>query len=204
MKKTLKTLLVIMLAFTVLFCLAGCGNKEEEEKKELSMGKWEDGVYENSFLKYKFELPEGWTASTDKEIASQMKLGEDVLANEGKYISEASKLSAVYFAAAKEATGNNILIMAEKTGANATLDQYMSALKSQLTSLTELNYEVTDEGTEKLGNAECSTITLKENQYGIAQKSYVYKEGDYFVLVTMTSVEGEDLFDELKNNFKAN
>ncbi len=203
MKKTLKTLLVIMLAIALLFCLTGCGEKEEN-KKEFSMGEWKDEVYENSFLKYKFELPEGWKASTDKEIATMMQLGEDVLANEGKYISEASKLSAVYFAAAKEATGNNILIMAEKTGTNATLDQYVATLKYQLTSLTDMNYEVTDEGTTKLGNAECKTITLKESTLGINQKSYIYKEGDYFILVTMTSVEGESLFNELENSFKAN
>ena len=205
MKKTLKIFAIIIFALVLLVSITGCGNKEEKSSsREFSMGEWKDEVYENSFLKYKFELPSGWTASTDKEIATMMQLGEEVLENEGQYISEATKLSAVYFAAASEGTGNNVLIMAEKTASLATLDEYMEILKNQLTGLTELDYVVIDEGTGKLGNAECSTITLQETELGIVQKSYVYVEGEYFVLVTMTSVEGESLFDELENNFKAN
>lgn len=203
MKKTFKIFAIIMLSLALLVSITGCGNKEEE-KRNFDMGEWKDGVYENSFLKYKFELPEDWTASTDKEIAAIMQLGEDVLESEGKYISEVAKLSAVYFAVARDATGNSILIMAEKTTSMATLDEYMTALKTQLTSLTELEYTVIDEGTSKLGNAECSTVTFRESELGLLQKSYVYEEGEYFVVVTMTSTEGETLFDELENNFKAN
>lgn len=203
MKKILKIFTIIMLALVLLVSVTGCGNKEEE-KKEFDMGEWKDGVYENSFLKYNFELPTGWTASTDKEIATMMQLGEDILVNEGKYVSEASKLSAVYFAAAREGSGNNILIMGEKSTEVATLDEYIDAYKTQLTSLTDLDYSIVDEGTATLGNAECKTVTLKESTLGITQKTYVYEEGEYFILVTMTSVEGESLFTELENNFKAN
>lgn len=206
MKKTLKIFSIIMILLVLVLTITACGDKKDEEtaKKEFSMGEWKDGVYENSFLKYKFELPENWTASTDKEIATIMQLGEDALESEGKYISEAAKLSAVYFAVAREGTGNNVLIMAEKIASTVTLEEYMETLRTQLTSLTGFNYTVIDEGTAKLGNAECSTLTFNESELGVVQRSYVYVEGEYFILVTMTSVEGESLFDELENHFKAN
>ena len=50
-------------------------DQQEEQKVEISMGNWNNNVYTNDFLGLKFNLPEGWTYSSDEEIAEMMNLG---------------------------------------------------------------------------------------------------------------------------------
>lgn len=205
MKNKLKNFLCVALAGVMLVTLAGCGKKEEEPKKEeektIELGTWEGDVYKNKDLDIKFTLPAGWKAASNSDLAKTMKIGEEVLADEGKYLSEVAKLTSVYYASATErTTGNNIIIMSEKS--TLSFDDYKEAIKEQLVSLTDMKYEVKNEGTEKLGEKTFSTINLDVTAYGLNQKYYIRQEGNVYLSIIMTSIDGDVTFNKLAESFK--
>ena len=149
MKKVIKNTLLIILVASMLFLLVGCGGKDitttneaekneskditttnEEEKnesKEFSMGEWKNNVYTNDFLGLKFNLPEGWSYSSDEEIAKMMDLGVDLLNDEQKMESEVAKLTSVYYMVANDPnTGNSVVLLSEKPLIDLTVDSYLN------------------------------------------------------------------------------
>lgn len=205
MKNKLKSLLCVVLAGVMLITLAGCGKKEEEKKEEenktIELGKWEGDVYTNKDLDLNFTLPAGWKVATDRELAKLMQLGEDILEEEGKYISEVAKLTSVYYLSATEkTTGNNIIIMSEKS--TLSLDKYINTVKEQLKTVEQFAYEVQDEGTEKVGTKTFSTMTVRETSYGISQKYYIRQEGNVYLTILMTSISGDATFNKLVESFR--
>ena len=204
MKNKIKTLLLIVLAGMMLITLTGCGKEDNESKEEekVDLGKWNENVYTNEYLGMKITLPEGWTAATDEQIAKLMNIGEEVLKDEGKYMSEVAKQTSRYYASATEdATGSGIIVMSEKTP-GATLDDYVKALKTQLTSMTQMSYKVTHEGEAKLSGTTWSTLTLTETTYGVAQIYYVCEKDGSFVGIILTSSNGEEKLDTIAKFFE--
>ncbi len=212
LKNNILKLLVIglMLAMS-LTILTGCGKKEENNnqnentsntasdnnqttKKELSRGKWEDKVYTNEFADLKFTLPDGWTRSTDEEIAETMQLGEEVLKNENLYISEISKLNVVYDMMAKNAsTGGNVIVMMEKNA--GTAKDYADSLKTQLEKVTQMNYTIGDITEAKIGDNAYTVVAAKASVSGatVFQSYYLRDEGDYVVAVLVTETSQDNL-----------
>lgn len=205
MKNKVKTFFAVIFVAVILVTLVGCGKKEEEkgvdENPKINLGKWEENVYINGDLEIKFRLPEGWEPATKKEIAKIMNLSEDMLADEGKYMSEVAKQTTVCYAMATDpATGNNIIIMSEK--ATMPLEKYIETVKSQITSMQGMTYNVEQEGTEKLASKDYSAITLSESVYGYKQKQYITEKDGNFIVITMTNFTQEDIFNQLAINFQ--
>ncbi len=213
MKKVIKNTLLIILVASMLFLLAGCGakdvttNNEEEktESKEFSMGKWENNVYTNDFLGLKFNLPEGWSYSSDEEIAEMMDLGTDLLNDEQKMAAEVSKLTSAYYMVANDPnTGNNVVLLSEKPLIDLTVDSYLSQLKNQLTSVDSIKYEMGEEGKETIANKEFTTLTSTAtmNNVTMIQKYYVYKLDKYFVSIIATSTTKDAGINEIIRSFE--
>ena len=210
----LKVLAILVMIVLSLAVLTGCGKKEEntnsnvdntanvgttETKKEIARGKWEDNVYTSEFAELKFTLPEGWTRSTDEEIAAMMQLGATMLEDEGKYNAEIAKLTSVYDMLAKSADQtSNIQVMMEKVALSA--DEYAETLK---TSLEQLSYNI-GETTEKTigGNTyKAVTATVDISGMKMEQSYYVRKEGDYIVGIIVTA-SGDVTTDSIMSNFQ--
>ena len=227
MKKVIKNTLLIILVASMLFLLVGCGGKDitttneaekneskditttnEEEKnesKEFSMGEWKNNVYTNDFLGLKFNLPEGWSYSSDEEIAKMMDLGVDLLNDEQKMESEVAKLTSVYYMVANDPnTGNSVVLLSEKPLIDLTVDSYLNQLKNQLTSVDSINYEMGEEGKETIANKEFATLTATAtmNNVKMIQKYYVYKLDKYFVSIIATSTTQDTGINEIIRNFE--
>lgn len=207
----LKLLVIGLMLVMSLTILTGCGKKEENNnqnenasnttsdnnqttKKELSRGKWEDKVYTSEFADLKFTLPDGWTRSTDEEIAKTMQLGEDVLKDENLYVSEISKLNVVYDMMAKNtSTNGSVAVMMEKSVGNAK--QYADALKTQLGQVTQMNYTIGDITETKIGDNTYTVVPAKASVSGatVFQSYYLRDEGDYVVAVLVTETSQDNL-----------
>lgn len=221
MKKILKNMLIVVLVASMLFVLVGCGKEEEntatenstvtneqpaqEQKVEFSMGEWNNNVYTNNFLGLKFSLPQGWTYSSDEEIAEMMNLGIELLNDDQKAAAELSKLTSVYYIAANNPnTGDSVAVMSEKPSMDVTTEFYINQLKSHLSTVESVNYEIGEISKEKVADREYDTIIATTNVSGIkvAQKYYVYKMDEYFVAIIVTSVTGEEGIKDIIKSFE--
>jgi len=222
MKKTIKSLLILILIGSMLFVLTGCGDKEntkkeeiveqkqetnvdETEKPKFSMGEWNDNVYTNDFLGLKFNLPEGWTYSSDEEIAEMMSIGAEMLNDDQKNLAEIAELYGVYYMVAQDPIkGNNVNVFSEKQITEIDSKTYIDALKTQLLAVQSISYEVVGTSEEKIGDIETTTLTLNANTSGIEimQKYYIYKIDKYMVGIIATSLNGETGIDEIIECFE--
>lgn len=225
MKKTIKSLLILLLVGSMMFALTGCGDKEtakkldekeiveqkqetnveETAKSEFSMGEWNGDAYENDFLGLKFNLPQGWKYSSDEEIAQMMNVGAELLNEDQKNLAEIAELTAAYYMVAKNpTTGNNVTIYSEKQFTEVSAESYIDALKTQLLAVNSINYEVAETSKENVSGIECNTLTLNANMSGVnmIQKYYIYKIDKYMIGIIATSTNGETGINEIANCFE--
>lgn len=217
MKKAIKIALIILLAASMLFVLTGCGGEKveknsvtndqqaEEQKAEISMGEWKNNTYENEFLGIKFNLPEGWVYSSDKEIAQMMNIGTELLNDDQKATAELAKLTSVtYVVANNPNTGSNVTIMSEKPVMEVTTEYYINQLKTQLAAVESINYEIGNISKETVAGREYDTLTVTANVSGIelTQKYFVYKMDEYFVCLLITTTNGDTDINNIVKSFK--
>lgn len=212
-KNILKVLAVMMMLLLSLTVLAGCGKEEsttnneentenKEETKTISQGKWEGNTFTSEFSGLKFNLPEGWTRSTDEEIAEVMQLGKEVLEDEGLYSSKLSELNMVYDMMAKnDATNGSVAVLMEKQSASE--DEYMEALKTQLGSVTQINYNIADITDTVISGDTYKTLQATAEVSGttIYQNYYIRREGDYMVEILATETS-EEAINTIMNSFE--
>ena len=226
MKKLLKSMLIIILAVCMLVTITGCGKKEEKEEPKkaeisnvtndisttdeaettnISMGEWNGNKYTNDYLGMKFNLPTGWTRYSDEEIAEMMNISGEILKDEEQINIELAKLTSVYYLAASDPeTLDNVMLMTEKPIMDVTTELYLNTLKTQLENLNSINYEVGETGKEKVGNREFDTLTTKATTNGVnmIQKYYIYKSGDHFIDIIVTSNSGEQAINKIIKSFE--
>lgn len=213
MKKAIKNIALMACVVAMLFTLSGCGKeegskegkKQEEQKTQFSMGKWEDNVYTNDFLGIKFNLPEGWKAATDEEIAKMMNVGKELLNDDQKALAELAEKSGVYYMSVNDpSTGNNIIVLTEKTAVDVNTEYYINQLKTQLTSVNSVKYTIGETSKATIAGREYDTLTATASMYGYTttQRYYVYKMDKYFVGIIVTSNTGESAIDEMMNSFE--
>lgn len=215
MKKTSKILLIVMSLVLVLITLAGCGNNttnETENKSENTTTKEaiargvidKNNVYTSEFAGIKFTLPEGWAYSTDEQIASMMNVGVEVLKDQKDNLSEILEQTALYDMVANDQTnGTSVMVMFEKSLLNVNEEFYLNNVKKGLESVTELDYQISDEiTTETVGGKEYKVLTATVPAYNMVQKYYVVKKGDYFVDILVTYIDGVADLNAVLANFQ--
>ncbi len=198
MKRNLFVLVLLM--FVLAMAVAA-----PKSSGELSMGEWKKNVYTNDFLGIKYRLPDGWTRYGDEEMAEIMKLGTELISDNQKYLAELAKLNLVYYMLVNNpATGDNIVVMTEKTALDYTVDFYIDSVKAQLQSVENLDYEVSSTSKEKISGVEYSALVANANAGGInmTQKYYARKMGKYFVAIIATSRSGEAAINNMMKAFE--
>lgn len=219
MKKLLKiTALVVCLALVVL-SFAGCGkqentnektstvNQEEKEvakEKELERGKWENNVYTNNFANITFKLPEGWAYSSDEQIAQMMNIGVELLNEDQQDLAKIAEQTSLYDMVANDpSTGASVMVMFEKTALKVNTDFYINKLKTGLEQVDSINYTIDDEiKTEKVGTEEYTVLTTTVPNYKMVQKYYIKQEGNYFIDILITYVDGVTDLETILSNFQ--
>lgn len=217
MKKAIKIALMILLISSMVFVLTGCGDQEEkttkeksesikkeEKEQDFSMGEWKNDVYTNDFLGLKFNLPDGWTYLSDKELASQLNNGLELLNEDQKErVEKALETTGVYYLQAQEhATNNNVIVLTEKIPEGISEEYYLQQVSNQLAVIESVTYNIGEIKEEKISNKEYTTLELEIEDYGILQKQYIYIKGDYVVGIIITSATGEEVFDEVIGKFE--
>ena len=203
MKKTSKILLIVVSLVLVLITLAGCGNnttnntenntENQTAKEAIARGVIdENNVYTSEFAGIKFTLPEGWVYSTDEQIANMMNVGVELLNENKDNLSKILEQTALYDMVANDQTnGTSVMVMFEKSLLNVNEEFYLNNVKKELESVTELDYQITDEiTTETVGGKEYKVLTATVPAYNMVQKYYVVKKGDYFVDILVTYIDG--------------
>jgi hypothetical protein len=168
------------------------------EDKEFGRGTTEENRYNNSFLDFKFTKPENWIYTTDEEFAAMLNLGTEYLGDRYKEALKNNPL--VYDMMARDvATGSSVTVAYEnlsKTFAsNITEEQYMTALKSQLPSVSGMNYQVVgDVENVTIGETEFLRLTCTVSASGVngIQIYNIHKIDGYMALILYT-IMGDDL-----------
>jgi len=143
---------------------ASAGNVEYQK------GILTDKNWESRFLDLRFTMPSGYVMATESEVRGMMEIAADVVNI------DYSKLSTVYeMMATSFPSGHpNVIVMVEKLSlSNMTIEQYVAALKIQLSSITTMTYSFSSDLTDvtiaghvyKQFSAECQAngMTILQN-----------------------------------------
>ena len=197
MKNSTKNIIALLIFLVILICVTNIMNRGTEniDNKNIDKGNsaagWNDKVYTNDLMGLKFNLPTGWTISTDEEIE---QLNSQLEGQKGNY----------YMCAIHQITGNNINIYGEEVEESITEDKYIEQLKEELAKINEINYTIGEKSKQEVAGKEYDTLELSISMYGveISQKYYVKKINNYIISIIVTSTEGEDKINEIVKNFE--
>ena len=210
-----KTIALILVCVMVLTAFAACGEKDitgtitesdggkstvdvtkpetEGDESELELGNVSDGAsYTNDFAKINFNLPDGWSFSSQEELMSLMNLSNAELFSEDKAaLLEYAIAGTVYDMMAQSAAGENVMVMFENTsrylgGALLSEDGYLDALESNFDMIQGMTYVIGDRGSVTLGGIDYKTLSSQIEGYAIYQEYMVRRVGKYMVCIALT------------------
>lgn len=170
-------------------------SKDSSQNTDYTKGVMTETGFESEYLNLKFTLPEGFVMATEEEINSMMDIGADAMGLDGTSV-DYTKLSTVYEMMAVGSTGvPNVSLAVEKLAlSNMTVDQYLDALKSQLSNLSNVNYEFRDITSVEIAGQEYKKLDMKvELNGGTMLQSYILrKDNDRMVAFVTTNLEGNE------------
>jgi len=231
MKKILLLTLTLLLAFSLLTACTtkqSAGSSSESQSasassesqatssssesqpakssSEYEKGTFTDNSFESEYLDLRFTLPDGFVMATEEDIATMMGLGAEMMDLDSKLV-EYANLTTVYEMMATEvASGTNVIVLAEKLSmSNMTVEQYFTALESQLKAVESIQYEIDNEITtvEIAGNS-YKQLTASTVAYGkpMVQKYMLRKIDDRMIGFIVTDVsESEEVLNTLMAGF---
>lgn len=206
--KTMKQLLVILLAVSLIFSI-GCTKKSGSDK--VTLGETNNGVYTNDFFNLKINVPQDWYSPTKEEMDQIANVGNEAVAGDDEELKNQLDL-------AKEKTLNllfvfkhpldflggvnyNFMCIAENLGIAGisvkTGDAYLDAAK-ELMKNAGLPYEFSEYGTADIGGKSFTTmdavvnlgdLTLTQRYHTAIIKGYAMN----FVLSFTTEEEYNEL-----------
>lgn len=215
MKKTLCSVMTLLLILSCLLTVCGCDNgsasgkdtetagstapeTETEPATEASFERGDrsaDG-YHNASVGIDFKLPDGWIFYTDEQLAQLTNMSAELYKD--KDILEKTDVTSLYeFMAVDSATGNNIAMLTEKTLLPVTAEQYLTVLKTQISSQYEEGLMTVSEGTSKtdIAGVTWTYMTVNAHYSGIDMTQYylVRPMGFKVASILVTDVSGAGL-----------
>ena len=194
----MKKIGALLLAIIMVLMLIACSG----QKVELSRGTIEGDVYTNESLGFEFTKPASWVYATDEEIADSLNVAVDSLL--GDNFKEALENNpAVYDMMVVDInTRTNINVVYENLrksfATNITEEQYVDALKRQLSGVSGMTVSFSDE-LEKvtLGEGDFTKCVCNTTLSGInmTQVYYLCKIDGYMVSVIVTITSGYTVAD---------
>jgi len=183
----------------------------EEDSIELPVrGVWDDNVYTNEYLGFRFVMPSGWVASTDYEIADMMGMVYDLLAAEGDELAEelwkTAGLTTIHeMMVTNVYTGANIQIAYERIispYADLSALEYLEIMSMQIEDIG-LVVDINPSGMTRIGAHEWYSLeTVMETSGRNLSVSQLINILDGFVrIVTITYNEENCSLDELLSMF---
>lgn len=170
-----------------------------ESAKPFSRGVITGNAYVSSYLGLRFTAPEDWSYATDEELSELMGIsmdiiGEDVYGDNKEQAEELAKQAVIYDMIAAAPNGSNVQIVLENlevsTGsADLTEAEYAEILRTQLASITDLSYEVSDSYTDTLAGLSFTVVdaTVKEN--ALTQRFWLRRVDNYILHLTFSGLQ---------------
>lgn len=198
--------IVLLLAIMMLMTLAACG---ENKNASFTRGTWNGSHYQNEFMALGLDLPEGWDAASDEEIAETMGIAAEQVVG-GKFSEEYLKAQSIYDAMVEDAeneTGTNIIIMAENLtlsvgGTEYDEKAYADAAAEQLLA-QGIGYEIGEGSTVLFAGKEY--YAMDASLYGgKMHQCYLFcKEGKYMTSVIISYLPDLMTLDSVFEMFSA-
>lgn len=200
MKRNMSILLVLLI---VLAAFTGC----KKEPSKPTRGTWneDETMYTNEFAELSINMPDGWVAASDEEIAATMNMTSDLLDLPGDAFSEkVLEMQVIMDAILQDPTnGSNLVLNFEnlaiapggtKIEAEEYLETSKESIEQQMSGQLGVPYEFGDVSTMDIGGNTYSYVDASIEIQGLSmsQRICVRKQGNYMVLVNFTAV-GEDL-----------
>lgn len=215
-----KILIASLLIMALVLCLTSCSSEVADfaDKPDVAQdsgkvttseyvrGTIDGNLYESEFVGLRFNATEDMMFHSEEELFELMGVGVDMLGVDEDYaekLSQIAQLTTVYEMMVSDGFGNNLILMVEKLYRPVTVEEYIDALKNQLTQLTGETPEFTDIETVKIGGVEFSRVTYVNTMYGVEmlQTYDMYKKGDRLVAIIGTAVT--DDIEKLYSGFSA-
>lgn len=170
--------------------------KESDRDKEFSAdetaddgyvrGKITDTTYESEWIGFRYELPEGFTMSSEKEMDAILEAGGELL-YEDKVddIVDYAKMVMVYEMMAKDRYGDVITLFVEQT--KFDIDTYVAAIKMQMESVDTIDVTMDGGETVEVGGVEFEKYSLVLDYGGMEVKEdyYLRKQGDRMICMLL-------------------
>ena len=212
MMKMTKKLTALLLTALMLLSLSACGGdkKDDESKKEYTVGTVENGVYTSEFAGVTCTLDSTWSVLNDAEIAQIVGYTVDMTSDEElkKSLSDGKTLFDMYAMATDSSTLNITVgdlgaiygkVVDAKSVAEASAKELPEAFKNM--GFTDVTTEVV---TLTFAGAQHPAIVLKGNYLGVPMYETLVcmKVGNYTYNITACSY-GTDRTAEILNFFSA-
>lgn len=170
--------------------------KEPDRDKEVSAdetaddgyvrGKITDTTYESEWIGFRYELPEGFTMSSEKEMDAILEAGGELL-YEDKVddIVDYAKMVMVYEMMASDRYGNVITLFVEQT--KFDIDTYVAAIQLQMENVDTIDVTMDDGVTVEVGGVEFEKYSLVLDYGGMEVKEdyYLRKQGDRMICMLL-------------------
>ena len=161
------------------------------------------GIYTSNYLKLRFEPPEKWIYAFDEELdelmgASFEIIGDDVYGDKTDYAKIYAKQTVIYDMVCASPKGSNVQIVFEDLkkidgGVSLTAEDYAGIVCSQLQSITDYTYELSDVYTDYLAGTLYTVLDAKVDSNNMQQQFWFLRVDDYMLCITFTNMDGSEI-----------
>lgn len=151
-----------------------------------------DTTYTNTSLGLHFTATENMVMATDEEMQNMIQGGADVvygdLENKEQILDQVEQTTGYEMVAADVVTGGGVIIATEKLALEGIdEEQYIDALKQQLSAVNTLQVTFEDPGTVTLGDTAFTGVTYVASANGVqsAQTMLLKKVGDTMCVIIL-------------------
>ena len=192
-------------ALCILFVVTGC---EFKAKKAINFGKYESGIYTNTFFKVKIAVPEKWSLMDKEARIEMLKQGGKLVAGDDKNLNEIMDaadfsslnllLASEYPIGAPEESNPILILIAEKVdhlpGIIRGKDYHLQTKKLMASGALSVSYpkEIYEEQIDGI-SFDVLEVDTDVNGEVVKQKQYARIMGKYVLLFGLTYVDGPGL-----------
>lgn len=154
--------------------------------------------YVSTYLGICFTATEDWVFASDAELSELMGIsfdlfGEDVYGTSKEFAEAIAKQALIYDMVAAAPDGSNVQIMLENLsvsigGTSLSEIDYVDILRTQLDSITDLNYKLSDTYTSELAGKTFTVIDAEVADGGLQQQFWLLRVDKYMLCITFTSM----------------
>lgn len=139
-------------------------------------------VYESEWIGLRYELPAGFTMSSEEEMDAILQAGGELIyEDKAEDLVDYAKMIMVYEMMAKNRYGDVITLFVEKT--QFDIDAYVAAIKMQMGNVDAMDITMNDGETVEVGGVEFEkySLTLGYEGMEVNEDYYLKKKGDRMI-----------------------